>query len=472
MCTASTGRLNDFTKAQTHATTAAITPFIDTHRHLAAPEGTDREHKTTSTRPRQIMASSSSPREPLVPTINFSMVCPGVYRSGYPTKKNYSFLCALRLRSILYLCPEDYAESNLKFCEENGIHVLRFPTEGNKEPFNDISEPLMHRILGAICDTRNLPLLIHCNKGKHRTGTVVACLRHLQGWSLVSIFEEYKRFASDKARVGDQQYVELYHPIVKLTPPFVAPWVTITPRVTLVTSDRELMEAEAIQLGTSLLAPDKPQTKAGGGQLKATTITVTPAPITAALSGPSGAPHSASAAQPTPSSPKVQPSSPAATISPAVPATSTDAPPSVAHPPPTPPPVPLPAASLASSSPPPPSPNSKHQQQATPTTAHATSARSSAAPANTSATAAASGGAAGEDATSTAPGGGSNGGAHASTMNSSDDDQAEKRLPSAATRQLPTSVPPPAGLATVPPTPSISHINGGASSQNLIPPLD
>lgn len=220
------------------------------------------------------MASSSSAahREPLVPTINFSMVCPGVYRSGYPTKKNYSFLCALRLRSILYLCPEDYAESNLKFCEENGIHVLRFPTEGNKEPFNDISEPLMHRILGALCDTRNLPLLIHCNKGKHRTGTVVACLRHLQGWSLVSIFEEYKRFASDKARVGDQQYVELYHPIVKLTPPFVAPWVSLTSRVTLVTSDRELMEAEAIQLGTSLLAPDKPAKKAVGGPPKASAV--------------------------------------------------------------------------------------------------------------------------------------------------------------------------------------------------------
>ncbi|KAK7202065.1 tyrosine phosphatase [Novymonas esmeraldas] len=211
------------------------------------------------------MATASASREPLVPTINFSMVCPGVYRSGYPTKKNYSFLCALRLRSILYLCPEDYAESNLKFCEEHGIHVLRFPTEGNKEPFSDISEPLMHRILGAICDTRNLPLLIHCNKGKHRTGTVVACLRHLQGWSLVSIFEEYKRFASDKARVGDQQYVELYHPIVRLTPPFVAPWVTVTPRATLVTSDRDLVEAEAVQLGYSLLAPDKLLKKGSSG---------------------------------------------------------------------------------------------------------------------------------------------------------------------------------------------------------------
>jgi tyrosine-protein phosphatase SIW14 len=334
---------------------------------------------------------SSSPREPLVPTINFSMVCPGVYRSGYPTKKNYSFLCALRLRSILYLCPEDYAESNLKFCEDNGIHVLRFPTEGNKEPFNDISEPLMHRILGAICDTRNLPLLIHCNKGKHRTGTVVACLRHLQGWSLVSIFEEYKRFASDKARVGDQQYVELYHPIVKLTPPFVAPWVIITPRVTLVTSDRELMEAEALQLGSSLLAPDKPAKKEKA--VKAATaaaafadpggvaLTGRAAPVSGAVDD--GVAVSAAGAAPTqapPSpSPNIQPvSSPPSAAAATVSVSSTveiSESGSDANPPP-PPAVPLPPT------PPPP----QQQQPATPIPVHAATITTTAAPSVNAAT--------------------------------------------------------------------------------------
>eukprot|EP00796_Vickermania_ingenoplastis_P009087 gene9087-6380_t len=208
----------------------------------------------------------SSQRDPLVPSINFAMVCPGVYRSGYPTKKNFSFLRAVALKTILYLCPEDYAESNLKFCEEEKINVLRFPTEGNKEPFNDISESLMHRIMSAVSDTRNFPLLIHCNKGKHRTGTVVACLRHLQGWALVSIFEEYKRFAGDKARVGDQQYIELYYPIVLVDAEFAAPWLCHSSRVQYVSSLEELQEAESQQLRLSLLAPDeiKKQPKSDG----------------------------------------------------------------------------------------------------------------------------------------------------------------------------------------------------------------
>lgn len=203
-------------------------------------------------------------RDSLVPSINFAVVCPGVYRSGYPTKKNFPFLRSVGLRSILYLCPEDYAESNLKFCDEEGIKVFHFPTEGNKEPFNDISEPLMHRILSTISDTSNLPLLVHCNKGKHRTGTVVACLRHLQGWALVSIFEEYKRFAGDKARVGDQQYIELYYPVVLLKKNCAAPWLCVSPRVQYVSTEEELSEVESQQLLHSLLPPDNLQKKQTG----------------------------------------------------------------------------------------------------------------------------------------------------------------------------------------------------------------
>nr|CCC92869.1 unnamed protein product [Trypanosoma congolense IL3000] len=183
------------------------------------------------------------------------MVCPGVYRSGYPTRKNYRFIRALKLRTIIYLCPEEYAEANVKFCEENRIKICRFATEGNKEPFMDISETLMHRILTALIDTRLHPVLIHCNKGKHRTGTVAACLRLLQGWSLVSIFQEYRSFAGDKVRMGDMQYVELYRPIVHVSPQYVADWVCITPIVTVVHTQEELLEAEARQLGWSLLAP-------------------------------------------------------------------------------------------------------------------------------------------------------------------------------------------------------------------------
>jgi tyrosine-protein phosphatase SIW14 len=155
----------------------------------------------------------------VTPPINYSMLCPGVHRSGYPTKRNFTFLQTLRLRSIMFLCPEAYADANKRFCEEQNIQFLAVPMEGNKEPFLDIPPEAMHRAVSLLCDARNHPILIHCNKGKHRTGTVCGCLRQLQGWSLTSTFDEYIRFAGDKARFVDQQYIELYRPKVYHTGP-------------------------------------------------------------------------------------------------------------------------------------------------------------------------------------------------------------------------------------------------------------
>ena len=68
----------------------------------------------------------------------------------------------------------------------------------------------MRSILREVLDEKNRPLLIHCNKGKHRTGSVVGCLRKLRGWSLTSIFTEYILFASPKFRWEDQIFIEAF----------------------------------------------------------------------------------------------------------------------------------------------------------------------------------------------------------------------------------------------------------------------
>jgi tyrosine-protein phosphatase SIW14 len=155
-------------------------------------------------------SSVSTASEMLIPPLNFSMVIPGVYRSGYPNKKNFEFLKKIGLKSILYLCPERYADSNMEFARANSIRILQFGIEGNKEPFVHIPEEAIRGAVEQLCDTRNHPILIHCNKGKHRTGVLVGCLRKVQGWSLTSIFDEYRRFAGSKVRMLDQQFIELF----------------------------------------------------------------------------------------------------------------------------------------------------------------------------------------------------------------------------------------------------------------------
>ena len=144
----------------------------------------------------------------LNPPENFAMVWRGIYRSSFVTKRNFQFLQTLRLRTIVYLCPEDYPESHTSFLAENGIQLLQFGVEGNKEPFDEIPEDVIRAALHAVMDPKNHPVLIHCNQGKHRTGCLVGCLRKVQRWSLVAIFEEYRRYADRKARIVDQQFIE------------------------------------------------------------------------------------------------------------------------------------------------------------------------------------------------------------------------------------------------------------------------
>lgn len=74
----------------------------------------------------------------------------------------------------------------------------------------EVPEDAIREALKVILDVENHPLLIHCKRGKHRTGCLVGCLRRLQRWCLSSILDEYRSFAAAKARVSDQSFIELF----------------------------------------------------------------------------------------------------------------------------------------------------------------------------------------------------------------------------------------------------------------------
>jgi tyrosine-protein phosphatase SIW14 len=117
------------------------------------------------------------------------------------------------------------------FMKENNIKHHQISMPGNKEPFVKIPPQAIKAALVVILDRRNHPILIHCNKGKvcrlldatpfrgstnlghdeqHRTGCVVGCLRKLQMWALSSIFQEYRDHSDPKARLLDEQLIDLF----------------------------------------------------------------------------------------------------------------------------------------------------------------------------------------------------------------------------------------------------------------------
>jgi tyrosine-protein phosphatase SIW14 len=145
------------------------------------------------------------------PPENFSPVVGQIYRSSFPRAENFTYLKKLHLKTILFLVPEEYPEENLKFAKENNINVFQVSMSGNKEPFVKIPDDVLTEALKIAINPANHPLLIHCNRGKHRTGCLVGCIRRLQNWSLSMILDEYRRFAAPKIRPLDQQFIELYN---------------------------------------------------------------------------------------------------------------------------------------------------------------------------------------------------------------------------------------------------------------------
>lgn len=146
----------------------------------------------------------------LTPPENFAPVINNIYRSSFPQPPNFSFLKTLKLKSVLCLIPEEYPQSHEDFFEQEGIQLFQLGMSGNKEPFVKISGDLITEAIKIVINPENQPILIHCNRGKHRTGCLVGVLRRLQRWSLTIIFDEYRKFAAPKERPMDQQFIELY----------------------------------------------------------------------------------------------------------------------------------------------------------------------------------------------------------------------------------------------------------------------
>lgn len=173
------------------------------------PTSTPGRQMTPQLEAESLPYSASAPTQFELPE-NFSMVAPGVFRSGFPKKKNFAFLRHLGIRSILFLAPEDYPDGSLAFMAAHGIELLQHGVSGNKEPFVEINVDVMKAAVISTLDVRNHPVLIHCNKGKHRTGCLVGCVRKTMRWCITSIFNEYRRFAGTKARRADQEFIELF----------------------------------------------------------------------------------------------------------------------------------------------------------------------------------------------------------------------------------------------------------------------
>ena len=139
------------------------------------------------------------------PPINFGVVIPGIYRSGYPEASDFPFIQSLKLKTIVTLVNKDMPDGYQQFMDKNGITHRVFDMAGTKKEVIPLS--LMRSIATVVLNRENHPLLIHCNHGKHRTGCVVAVIRKHNAWEVNAIIKEYTQFAEPKVRDTDIDYI-------------------------------------------------------------------------------------------------------------------------------------------------------------------------------------------------------------------------------------------------------------------------
>lgn len=147
-----------------------------------------------------------------LPPANFGLVEEDLFRSGQPSELNFPFLERLKLKTVIYLSHEEPTQPFLDFLDDQEIDIVR-PNgwdEQANNPASPISEEEILSALQVILSPNRYPLHVMCSLGRHRTGTLIGCLRKLQRWNLTSILEEYRRYAGSKVRLLSEQFIELF----------------------------------------------------------------------------------------------------------------------------------------------------------------------------------------------------------------------------------------------------------------------
>ncbi|GAC74820.1 predicted protein tyrosine phosphatase [Moesziomyces antarcticus T-34] len=157
------------------------------------------------------LACACVPYTMLVPPPNYGMVEENFYRSGQPDQLNFPFLEKLGLKSVIWLAPEEPEAGFLDFCVDQNIELHHLGVLYSTNAWDPITEEVVLQALHLLVQPATYPVLVMCNLGRHRTGTVVGCFRKLQRWNLSAILEEYRRFVGgQKYRILNEQFIELF----------------------------------------------------------------------------------------------------------------------------------------------------------------------------------------------------------------------------------------------------------------------
>ncbi|HEV7374930.1 MAG TPA: tyrosine-protein phosphatase [Pyrinomonadaceae bacterium] len=152
-------------------------------------------------------AGSQESQEKLLP--NFHQVNEHLYRGAQPLSGGMRLLATKGIKTIVNLRGEDEGTRvESTDAREAGLRYFNVPMKGLSRPTDEQVE----KVLAIINDSQNWPVFVHCNHGKDRTGTIIACYRiSHDGWTSEKAKAEAKHYGMSWVQFGMKDYIKDYY---------------------------------------------------------------------------------------------------------------------------------------------------------------------------------------------------------------------------------------------------------------------
>jgi protein tyrosine/serine phosphatase len=138
-------------------------------------------------------SSAARPASPALANIridNFGQINSNYYRGAQPEGQDYEDLAALGVRTVIDL-TKDGRSDEAAMVKGAGMRFVRIPLTTTDRP----SDQAVADFLKLVTDPASLPVYVHCQGGRHRTGTMTAVYRMtVDGWTADQAYAEMRQY--------------------------------------------------------------------------------------------------------------------------------------------------------------------------------------------------------------------------------------------------------------------------------------